>query len=133
MDNPPRNTSTHDRPSFLWVEEPKRRGTFGILSLCFSTLVICVWSTLHFDIPTIRHSRTRRCFLQIRWTVFALFAPEALLYSAILERIGAEALVKAAEEHFQDRKPGMFTRAYNYIFRRAKAKSEDVSTKSNVP
>jgi len=68
--------------------------------------------------------------------VFALLAPEALLYSAILERIDAGALAKEAEGYLPDRhlaKPGMFARAYKYIFRREKAKSEDVSTKHKIP
>jgi len=67
--------------------------------------------------------------------VFAL-GPEALLYSAILERIDAGALAKEAEEYLPYRhlaKPGMLTRTYNYIFRRAKVKSEGVSTKHKIP
>jgi hypothetical protein len=126
MENPTTNTTTPSNPSYLWVGEPKQRTTFGILSFCFTTLIICVWSTLHFNIPNKRHTAIRRFFLQVSWMVIALLAPELLLYLALNERIRAGALVKKVLKfHPQLAKPGMLTRTYNYI--RGRAKSKDVS------
>ncbi|KLO15475.1 hypothetical protein SCHPADRAFT_263139 [Schizopora paradoxa] len=34
-----------------WAPNPICRGTFEIISLCLSTVVICVWSSIHWDIP----------------------------------------------------------------------------------
>ena len=116
MENPTTNATTPGDPPYLWIGQPKQRTTFGILSVCFTTTIICVWSTIHLNIPSRRHSPTCRFFLQFGWMVVALFAPEVLLYLAINEWINATALVKrtlAFHPHLA--KPGMLARVYNYI------------------
>jgi len=118
MENPTYN------PPYFWVEPSKQRSTFGILSVCFATTIICVWSTIHLNVPFIRHTRTRRFFLQVSWMVVALLAPEALLYLAMNEKAIATGLMKRAlVSHPRLAKPGMLARAYNYI----RAKLKDVS------
>src|SRR5258706_10309301 len=127
MDNLATNTTTPSNPPYLWMREPKQRGTFGIISFCFSTLVICIWSTLHFNIPIRRYTATRRFFLQVSWMILALLAPEVLLYLAINERITATLLLKQVLKfHPHLAKPGMLAHIYNWI--RGGAKSKDVST-----
>jgi hypothetical protein len=115
MQNPTADTPTpSDRPS--WVAEPTERGTWGIISLCLSTLLICIWSTLHFNVPTRRCSTTRRFFYQVAWMLFALIVPEVLLCSAIHEWLNARNLVKQVLEFYPDlEEPGMFTRISNWI------------------
>ena len=126
MENHTTNTTTSSNPPYLWIGEPKQRTTFGILSFCFSTLIICVWSTLHFGIPTSRHTATRRLFVRVSWMVFALLAPEALLYLATYERLKAGALLKQVLKlHPHLEKPGMLVRMYNYCC--GQATSKDVS------
>ena len=126
MENPATNTTIPSNPPYNWMGEPRQRGTFGIISLCFSTMVICIWCTLHFNVPTRRYTVTRRFFLQVSWMVFALLAPEALLFLAINERIVAGVLLKKVLRfHPHLAKPGMFTRIYNWI--RGRAESKDVS------
>ena len=121
MENPTNNTTTPSNPPYLWIGEPKQRTTFGILSFCFSTLIICVWSTLHFNIPPRRHTVTSGVFLQL--LVFAFLAPEALLYFAVNERIRAGILLKRAFKlHPHLAKPGLLARMYNYFCGRAKSK-----------
>ncbi len=34
-----------------WAPDPSCRGTFGIISLCLSTTTICIWSSIHWNIP----------------------------------------------------------------------------------
>ena len=114
MENHTANTTTSSNPPYLWIGEPKQRTTFGIFSFCFSTLIICVWSTLHFPIPTRRYTATRRVFFKVSWMVFALLAPEVLLYLAVNERIKAGALLKRVLKLQPDlAKPGMFARMYS--------------------
>ena len=126
MDSPAANSTALSNPSYNWEAEPKRRGTVGIISLCFSTMIICVWSTLHFDVPIRRYTVTRRFFLQMSWMIITLLAPEVLLCLAITERVQAGALVKKVLKfHPHLAKPGMFTRMYNWI--RGRAESKDVS------
>lgn len=131
MENPAGNTTTPGDPSFFWKAEPTERGTFGILSFCFSTLIICVWSTLHFDIPTTRHTPTYQFFIHVSWMAVALIAPEALLCAAINQRIDAEILVKKAAEYLPSpqelAKPGIFARLLQYCIPK-RAKMGDVST-----
>jgi hypothetical protein len=124
MDETSQNTTTPSDPPFLWVEEPKQRSTFGIFSLCFSTLIVCVWSTVHLNIPTARCSSTRRFFVQVFWMLIALLAPEVLLFLAMNQRIRASALVKEAVECLPSRylaKPGILARVYSYVLGRAKS------------
>jgi hypothetical protein len=125
MENPATNTTTPSAPQSSWVAEPKQRGTFGIISLCLSTLVICIWSTLHFNIPIIRCTTTRRFFFQVTWMFIALLAPEFLLYLAINERINAGTLLKKVHKfHPHLKKPGMLTCIYNWIRGRVTVSSQ---------
>lgn len=133
MENPSITTVAPSNPPFLWVEGPKQRDTFGIFSFCFSTIIICIWNTLHFDIPITRQSRTNRFLLRIPWVLVALLAPEALLCAAIYQRIDAGAVAKKALQYLPSReltKPGRLACAFNHILRRTK--SGDVSTNTRL-
>src|SRR6266404_6805340 len=111
MENPPTNTTTSTNPPYLWIGESNQRSTFGILSFCFSTLIICVGSTVHFNVPRRRQSNALRVSLQVGWMVIALVAPEFLLYLAINERVDAGCLLgKVLESHPELVKPGMIDR-----------------------
>lgn len=90
-------------------------------------MIICVWSTLHFNIPTRHYTATRRFFVEIAWMLLALLAPEVLLFLAINERINAGILLeKALKFHPHLAKPGVVTRIYANI--RGLATSSSVST-----
>jgi hypothetical protein len=130
MENSTSNTTTPGDPSFLWKAEPTQRGTFGIFSFCLSTLIICVWSALHFDIPTARHKLTHQFFIHVYWMVVALIAPEVLLCAAINQRIDAEILTRKAIEYLPQKlaKPGIFARCFHL-----RAKPEAVSTPKFSP
>ena len=132
MENPTTNTTTPGNPPYKWMGEPKQRGTYGIISLCFSTLIICIWSTVHFNVPTRRCTVTRRVFGQVFWMIFALLAPEALLFFAIYERIMASLTVKKVLKFHQHlAKPGIFIRMYNSIYNLIHGRA-DVSAQSQA-
>ena len=132
MENHTTNSSNSSNPPYiLWIREPNQRTTFGIFSFCFSTLIICVWSALHFPIPTTRATATRRVFFRASWMVFALLAPEILLYFAIVERINAGRLLKRVLKLQPDlAEPRMLARMYNYFCGRGKLK--DVSAQCQI-
>ena len=95
------------------------RSTLKIVSLCYSTLLICIWKTLHFNVPTSRYSTTRRLFLQVSWMVIALYAPEILLFLAINEWISAKTLLKRVLVLHSDlAEPGMFDPMCHFIRRK---------------
>src|SRR5258706_1141988 len=99
------------------------RAIFGIIAFSPTPFIICIWSTVHFSIPTRRYSATRRFFLQVSWMVIALLAPEVLLYLAINERTNASILVKKALEfHPHLAKPRILSGMYNRISGRAESK-----------
>src|SRR5258706_10964314 len=126
MENPTTNATVPSNPPYLWMGESNQRGTLGIISFCLSTLIICIWSTLHFNIPRKRYTATRRFFVQVSWMFIALLAPELLLFLAINERISAGILLKKVLKfHPRLAKPGMLARMCSYI--RGRAGSTKVS------
>ena len=111
MENTTTDPTAPSNPPYLWVGEPRQRGTFGIILFCLSTLITCTWSALHFNVPTKRYSHIRRSLVHGSWMIFALFAPEALLFLAINERVDAEILLgKVLESHPHLEKPGFRNR-----------------------
>ena len=132
MESPDIGTTTPNNPQYLWMGGPKQRGTFGIISFCLSTLIICIWSTLHFNIPTRRHTPTRRFSLQVFWMFIALLAPELLLFLAINERINAHTMLKKVLKfHPYLEKPGMLASVNDRISGQAKLRR--VSTQCQPP
>jgi len=113
MESPTSNTTTLQTPAFLWVQEPNVRGTFGILTFCLSTLIICAWSALHFDIPKRRHRRRDHLALGSLWMMVAVLCPEGLLAAAIYQRIDASILEGYASLYLVSERqacPGWLTR-----------------------
>jgi hypothetical protein len=43
-----------------WVSSPGERGTYNILSDCILTLVLCVWTSVHLNIPKTSHHESRK-------------------------------------------------------------------------
>ncbi|KAM0505794.1 hypothetical protein ACHAP8_002026 [Fusarium lateritium] len=64
-----------------WVDSPNIRGTFDILQSCILTLIACIYTALHLDVPvkTAWHELLR---YKLKWTAITLFAPEISLYMA---------------------------------------------------
>jgi hypothetical protein len=58
-----------------WKAEPGTRGTFSILSTCLLTLILCVWTAVHLNIPEYGKaaSQIRR---KLGWLLISLLAPE---------------------------------------------------------
>ncbi|KAJ3774221.1 hypothetical protein FB446DRAFT_489980 [Lentinula raphanica] len=64
-----------------WQSGPDFRGTFDIVSTCFTTLLLCLWSAVHVDIPA--HSgRLRGLWVRVGWIFIGLITPETLLFIA---------------------------------------------------
>jgi hypothetical protein len=83
------------------------------LILCFSTLIICVWSALHFDIPRRRHRKRDGLAFGALWMIIATLCPEGLLAAAIHQHIDASMLEAYASVYLPSRtqaNPGWLTR-----------------------
>lgn len=99
IDSSPMNTTCFAFPSTspghaAWVPDPSCRGTFGIALLCLSTTLICIWSSVHRDIPLERLSAARSLLRSAPLVFVALFAPELLFYFALNQFLCAKNLVK---------------------------------------
>jgi hypothetical protein len=77
--------------SATWHPEPRERGTFNILSTCLTTMILCVWTSVHLNIPE-HNGGIRRTFLRKSgWLLLALLAPEIVAWNAWEQRhIAAE-------------------------------------------
>ncbi|KAI0758914.1 hypothetical protein C8Q74DRAFT_272047 [Fomes fomentarius] len=82
----------------VWQDEPDFRGTYTILTSCMSTLLLCVWSALHLDIPGQGESKLKRHMSKTGWLIIGLLAPELLLWVAFQELQAACSLTLDAQE-----------------------------------
>ncbi|KZW01081.1 hypothetical protein EXIGLDRAFT_719474 [Exidia glandulosa HHB12029] len=105
-----------------WKESCDTRGTFDIISLCTSTLAICVWSSLHTDIPL--HPTLYNVYVKrVGWLLVGLFMPEMLVLSAFGQFICARWVV-AQSRKYRPAQPGLrvtetwWTRVIPYFARR---------------
>ena len=58
-----------------WEGEGGGRGTWSIYSTCLATLILCVWTSVHMNIPQNGHGGIEK-FSKVGWMLMALFAPE---------------------------------------------------------
>ena len=68
-----------------WVPSPPYRGTFDILSSCIITLLACIYTAIHLNVPPLNKSGYHHFWWQARWVAVALFAPDIVLYTAIVQ------------------------------------------------
>lgn len=64
-----------------WVSASEFRGTMSILQSCILTLIACIYTALHLNVPT-RKSWQDMLLTKAKWVALTLFAPEIVLYMA---------------------------------------------------
>lgn len=87
---PVANTSTLDgtaaplssTPLVGYVDDPNRRGTSSLVISCLLTLVLCVWSALHLNVPRRADTRLHCLVVNIRWIITGIYAPELVVFTA---------------------------------------------------
>ncbi|KAH6619005.1 hypothetical protein C7974DRAFT_342103 [Boeremia exigua] len=67
-----------------WKPAPSERGTFGILSTCILTLLLCVYTSLHLNIPVhkVTHWSQKPWVLKTFGVLVGLCAPELVAFLA---------------------------------------------------
>ncbi|KAL7952271.1 hypothetical protein V8C34DRAFT_299683 [Trichoderma compactum] len=70
---------TIDAP--LWVSAPQFRRTMAILQSCILTLVACIYTAIHLNVPP-KVDWLSLLVTKAWWGLIALFAPEMVLFSA---------------------------------------------------
>ena len=90
-----------------WVAGPNVRGTLSIVWSCVVTLVACVYTALHLNIPTKHGGAWAMLLHKSKWVVVAIFAPEIVLYIASAQFFEARALQMRFKKLLRERKsPG---------------------------
>jgi hypothetical protein len=65
-----------------WMPSSGTRGTADILYSSVLTIFLCVWTSIHMNIPGPDDRPFRRLQRKFKWTLLGLFAPEIVLFSA---------------------------------------------------
>ena len=82
----------------LWVQSSKTRGTSNILWSCLLTLIACVYTSLHLNLPPAHEKKSHYYLRRFKWVAIALFAPELVLYCALAQLLKARRLTKNLNE-----------------------------------
>ncbi|GJE96267.1 hypothetical protein PsYK624_124610 [Phanerochaete sordida] len=85
-------------PTATWRPNPGVRGTFEIITTCLSTLIICVWSAVHVDVPLRRSARVNGIG-KVGWIFTGLVSPDLLLYAACCQLYRAQVLLQDAQQY----------------------------------
>ena len=65
-----------------YVADPSGRGTSSLVLSCLLTLILCVWSALHLNVPPPAQSRLQSFWLNVRWIVVGIYTPEFVVFTA---------------------------------------------------
>lgn len=104
--------------SATWHLEPRGRGTYSILFTCLTTMLLCVWTSVHLNVPD-QDGLTRQRFLRKPgWLLLAVLAPELVAWNAWEQRQIARELMNAfieIREPGQRSPPGWICRAWDAV------------------
>lgn len=65
-----------------YVGDPNGRGTSSLVISCLLTLVLCVWSALHLNVPRQSDTRLHCLMVNVRWIITGVYAPELVVFTA---------------------------------------------------
>jgi hypothetical protein len=102
--------STQSTAFVGYVSEPNVRGTTSLVLSCLLTLVLCVWSALHLNVPQQDTSRLQRLLCNIRWIITGVYAPELVVFTAWRQWASARLLgqlVTKLSKEFRTKNPAM--------------------------
>ncbi|SLM41070.1 hypothetical protein LPUS_01571 [Lasallia pustulata] len=49
---------------------------------CLLTLLLCVWQTLHLNVPRAQETATQCAMMNVQWIFTGVFAPELVVFRA---------------------------------------------------
>src|SRR5947209_6382528 len=75
-----------------YVDDPRGRGTVGIILSCLVTLALCVWSALHLNVRMKSETRPQRYLRYIKWILLGTFIPELVVLSAWKQWLSAKSM-----------------------------------------
>ncbi|KAK3343454.1 hypothetical protein B0T25DRAFT_554363 [Lasiosphaeria hispida] len=88
-----------------YVQDPNGRGTLSLLISCVLTLILCVWSALHLNVPSRNHTAAGNAWLNTRWIVTGIYAPELVVFAAWRQWCSAKLLQKLVANTLNNASP----------------------------
>ncbi|KAK0647089.1 hypothetical protein B0T16DRAFT_328254 [Cercophora newfieldiana] len=85
-----------------YVQDPNGRGTPSLLISCILTLILCVWSALHLKVPVRNHTTASDVWLNTRWIITGIYAPELVVFAAWRQWCSAKLLQMMITETLKD-------------------------------
>lgn len=76
------STASDDEIFHGWMPPPQTRGTSDIFYTCLTTIVLCVYTWVHLNIPAPGEKPRLGYIRQAKWIVTGIFAPEIVLFGA---------------------------------------------------
>ncbi|KAL8870684.1 MAG: hypothetical protein Q9174_003329, partial [Haloplaca sp. 1 TL-2023] len=119
--------------SSRWVPEPNGRGTWSLLSTCIITILLCVWSAVHLNVP--QHEKQKlKYWRKCKWLLLGLFAPEVVAYVAWQQWREAKRLRDDVRALYgQDRIPSRLRRITRYSLSVGSAKENATEYNTGSP
>jgi hypothetical protein len=77
-----------------WVPEPEGRGTWKLLYSCVFTLILCVWTAIHLNIPPAGETWIQHWTRKLKWVLIGIFVPEIVVCEAWMQWRYAKRLCK---------------------------------------
>jgi hypothetical protein len=92
---------TYDNPNHVgFIDEPKcGRGTAGLLWQCLSTVVLCIYTALHLDVPTRPMSSRLHFYRMSFWSLVGLLFPEMVCLKAVNDHWRTRQMMELLAEH----------------------------------
>jgi hypothetical protein len=84
-------------PAAGWHPEPRTRGTFSILSSCLITMSLCIWTSLHLNLPEHKKEHLQK-YRKLGWMMLGLIAPEMVVWNAWEQRKKMRKVSKLMQE-----------------------------------
>lgn len=81
-----------------YVGDPNQRGTSSLIISCLLTLVLCVWSALHLNVPHPDDTIWYRFWVNTRWILTGVYAPELVVFTAWRQWSSARILGRKVRE-----------------------------------
>lgn len=95
----PPDRSNYNLTKVGWTDEPPGRGTLSILVSCISTLVLCVYSAIHLNLPSRNEGRFQYMWRHFKWSLIGIFGPELVVWTAWRQFISAKTLQVYSQTH----------------------------------
>lgn len=77
-----------------WEPDPNNaRGTWSILTTCIITLTLCVYTSLHLNVPAHKTKKLAAFGIKAKYIIIGLLAPESIVFNAWRQRTVAASIV----------------------------------------